>query len=99
VAGQDSGTILGIKGKLGCCRLDTLTHSSLNTFKQMKYTYGPTWTAATVGKASFRFTKGAVAACQKDDILCKLLASIDIMRVGRPREIELALRVIEQYLL
>jgi hypothetical protein len=51
------------------------------------------------GQSIVPLYKGAVAACQKDDILYKLLASIDIMRVGRPREIELALRAIEQYLL
>jgi hypothetical protein len=43
--------------------------------------------------------KGATIAAQKDENLYKLLASIDILRVGRPREINAALGVIENYLL
>ncbi|SEJ85260.1 hypothetical protein SAMN05216327_1265 [Dyadobacter sp. SG02] len=43
--------------------------------------------------------KGTAIAAAKDEDLYKLLASIDILRVGKRREIQLALNVLEEYLL
>ena len=51
------------------------------------------------GQSILPLYKGATTAAQKDEDLYKLLASIDILRIGRPREIRLALTVIEIYLL
>lgn len=43
--------------------------------------------------------KNAVKAARKDQVLYKLLASIDIIRVGRAREIKKALNVLEEAIL
>ncbi|WAC13010.1 hypothetical protein [Dyadobacter pollutisoli] len=51
------------------------------------------------GQSILPLYKGAAIAAQNDENLYKLLASIDILRVGRPREINAALSVIENYLL
>jgi hypothetical protein len=51
------------------------------------------------GQSILPLYKGAIIAAQNDEDLYKLLASIDILRVGRTREINAALTVIEKYLL
>ncbi|MHA4741698.1 hypothetical protein [Dyadobacter sp. MSC1_007] len=51
------------------------------------------------GQSILPLYKGTTIAAQNDEILYKLLASIDILRVGRPREINAAMGVIENYLL
>jgi hypothetical protein len=43
--------------------------------------------------------KNAVLACYKDPVLYKLLAAIDIIRVGRPRELKIALAVLNESIL
>ena len=43
--------------------------------------------------------KGLPKACQKDEQLYKLLASIDILRVGKVRERELALKELTKEIL
>lgn len=43
--------------------------------------------------------KGVVNAARKDEVLYSILASIDVMRVGNPREILLALEVLKSHLL
>lgn len=51
------------------------------------------------GQSILPLYKGVNIAAQNDENLYKLLASLDILRVGRPREINAALEVIETYLL
>jgi hypothetical protein len=43
--------------------------------------------------------KGVTAAVKKDDTLYKLLACIDVIRIGRVREIQLALSELKNYIL
>jgi hypothetical protein len=43
--------------------------------------------------------KGVTAAVKKDDNLYKLLPCIDVIRIGRVREIQLALRELKKYIL
>ena len=51
------------------------------------------------GQAIEPLHKGVVRASQQDDILYKLLASIDILRVGKVREKNLAIEELKKHLL
>ena len=51
------------------------------------------------GQSILPLYKGVTIAAQNDEDLYKLLAGIDILRIGRPREINAALNLIKDYLL
>jgi hypothetical protein len=51
------------------------------------------------GSAIEPLHKGVVKAALEDELLYKLLASVDVVRVGRVREIAIAVSVLKEYIL